>query len=148
MAVRRLGGIALATGLLTGCSVSPGLIGPLPAASDKDNAAKIIVIRESRFTGSMQTLPVTLDGVRIYGLGSGEHVVMAVNPGDHIVGTQYPMIIPPSWEDVNVLVRTEPRQSYYFRIDPMGGPLIVNPIDPEAGRMLMSKTTRIFPPPE
>jgi hypothetical protein len=48
--------------LLTGCSVSPGLIGPLPTISDKDNAAEIIVIRESHFAGSLATLPVTLDG--------------------------------------------------------------------------------------
>lgn len=90
--------------LITGCSVSPGrLIGPLPTVSDKDNTTEIIVIRESRFAGSMQTLPVTLDGVRIYGLGSGEHAVMAVNPGDHIVGTQYPVTIPLGWEDVNRL---------------------------------------------
>jgi hypothetical protein len=91
--------LLVALSLLTGC-VSQGLIGPLPTVSDKDNAAEIIVIRESRVLGSMQTLPVTLDGVRIYGLGSGEHAVMAVNPGDHIVGTQYPVTIPPSWEDV------------------------------------------------
>jgi len=134
--------------LLTGCSVGPGLIGPLPAASDKDNAAKIIVIRERAFIGSMQTLPVTLDGVRIYGLRVGEHTVMAVNPGDHIVGTQYPVTIPPSWEDVNVWVLTEPRRSYYFRLDLRGGLPLLNPIAPEVGSILMSQTTRISPPPE
>src|SRR6266705_2038216 len=127
--------------LLAGCSVSPGLIGPLPTVSDKDNAAEIIVIRESRVSGSLQTFPVTLDGVRIYGLQVGEYAVMTVTPGDHIVGTQYPNI-PVGWEDVNVSVRVEPRRRYYFRIDPAVGQLLVNPITPEDGRTLMSKTKR------
>ena len=118
----------------------------MPTVSDPKDAAEIVVIRESRFIGSMAILPVTLDGVRIYGLGSGEHAVMAVNPGDHIVGTQY-LNIPVGWEDVNVWVRTEPTRSYYFRID-LGGLPLVNPIAPEVGRMLMSKTTRVSRPPE
>ena len=96
----------------------------------------------------MQTLPVTLDGVRIYGLGSGEHVVIAVNPGTHIVGTQFAVTIPPSWEDVNVSVRTEPGRSYYFRIDLGGGLPLVNPIAPEVGSALMSTTTRVSRPPK
>ena len=75
-------------------------------------------------------------------------MVIAVNPGDHIVGTQFPVTIPPSWEDVNVLVRTEPRRSYYFRIDLGGGLPLVNPIAPEIGSVLMSKMTRVSRPPE
>jgi hypothetical protein len=46
--------------------------------------------------------------------------------------------------NVNVFVRTEPRRSY----DPTGGSVVVNPIAPDVGRMLMSKTTRISPTPE
>jgi hypothetical protein len=132
--------------LLTGC-VSSGLIGPLPTVADADNAAEIIIGRESRFAGSALTLPVTVDGVRIYGLRVGEHAVMKANPGDHIIGTQYQGITF-AWEDVSVLVRTEPRRSYYFRIDPGFGQPLLNAITPEAGRALMSKTTRVSRPPE
>jgi hypothetical protein len=65
------------------------LIGSLPTVSDPTDAAEIVVIRENRFTGSALTDPITLDGVEIHGLRVGEHVVMKVNPGDHIVGTRY-----------------------------------------------------------
>ena len=130
--------------LLAGC-VSSGLIGPLPTVMDADNAAEIVVGREDRFAGSALTLPVTLDGVRVYGLRVGEHAVMKVNPGDHVVGTQYQGITF-AWEDVTVLVRAEPRRSYYFRIDPAFGQVLMNAITPEAGRVLMSKTRQVSGP--
>jgi hypothetical protein len=129
--------------LLTGC-VSSGLVGQLPTVTDADNAADIVVGREGRVTGSALTLPVTLDGVRVYELRVGEHAVMKVNPGNHIVGTQYQGIAL-AWEDedVTVLVRAEPRRSYYFHIDLAFGQVVLNAITPEAGRALMSKTTRV-----
>jgi hypothetical protein len=130
--------------LLAGC-VSSGLIGPLPTLTDADNAAEIVVGRENRFAGSALTLPVTLDGVRVYGLRVGEHAVMKVNPGDHVVGTQNQGITF-AWEDVTVLVRAEPRRNYYFRLDPAFGHVLMNAITPEAGRVLMSKTRRVSGP--
>jgi len=48
----------------------------LPTVSDPTDAAEIVVIREHRFTGSGRTDPITLDGVEIYRLRVGEHVVM------------------------------------------------------------------------
>jgi hypothetical protein len=107
----------------------------VPIVTDADNAAEIVVDRESRFVGSGLTLRVTLDGVRIYGLRVGEHAVMKVDPGDHIVGTQYQGITF-AWEDVTVLVHVEPRRSYYFRIDPALGQALINVITPEARRAL------------
>ena len=86
-----------------------------------------------------------MDGVEIYRLRVGEHVVMKVNPGDHIVGIRYRSITF-LWEEVTVLVRAEPRQSYYFRVDPSFGQPLVNAVTPEKGRALMSATTRISPP--
>jgi hypothetical protein len=44
------------------------------------------------------------------------------------------------------LVRAEPRRSYYFRIDPAFGQVLLNAITPDAGRALMSKTTRVSGP--
>lgn len=129
--------------LLTGC-VSTGTLGPLPAVSDVSNAAEIVVGRERRFVGSGNTLPVTLDGVRLFGLRVGEHVVVKVDPGDHIVGTQY-MGLTFGWEDVTVVVRAEPKGRYYFRIDPAMGQALLNPISAEAGRALMSNTARVSP---
>src|SRR6059036_694613 len=116
----------LVTLALGGC-VSSVLIGPLPTVSDPTHAAEIVVIREHRFTGSGRTDPITLDGVEIYHLRVGEHVVMKVNPGDHIVGIRYRNITF-LWEEVTVLVRTEQRQSYYFRIDPGYAHPLVNAV--------------------
>ena len=139
---RSLAAIVLAL-IVAGC-VSTGALGPLPAVSDPSNAAEIVVGRERRFLGSGPTVPVTLDGVRLFGLRVGQYVVIKVDPGDHIVGTQY-MGITFGWEDVTVLVRAEANGRYYFRIDPAMGQLLLNAISADAARALMSNATRVSP---
>lgn len=135
--------LILATLLLAGC-VAHGALLPLPPLADPDNAAEIIVLRESRFTGSGATWPVTLNGFEVYGIRVGEHVVLRVPPGDHIIGSRY-LGLTFSWEDVTVRFRAEPRGTYYFRIDPGFGQVLVNPLPPETGRALQMTTTRIPP---
>lgn len=139
--------------LLTGCTplsqhlrhVSLGPMVPPPTLPDAGNAALIVVGRDNRVAGFPRTFPVMLDGVRVYRLRVGEHAVMKVDPGDHIVGTQY-MGLTFAWEDVTVLLRAEPGHTYYFRIDPGSGHPLLNAIPPDAGRALMSNTTRISEP--
>ena len=72
----------------------------MPTVSDPTDAAEIVVIREHRFTGSGRTDPITLDGVEIYRLRVGEHVVMR---GRWLLGAKSDSM------SVDVATRTEDR---------------------------------------
>ena len=104
--------LALCALMLAGCGPPHGLIGTLPSLPDPDQAAEIIVFRESQFFGGRGSRRgVWLDGVLLYGISMDEHVVIKVAPGNHIIG-----VSEGSKEDAFVAVLAEPRQRYYFRV--------------------------------
>jgi hypothetical protein len=129
--------------VVNGCATH-GLISVLPTPSNPQEAAEIVVARESRLTGSAVTFVVTVNGAEIYGLRVGEHVVMRVNPGDQIIGARYRSAFL-TMEEVTVSVRAEARGTYYFRIDPGIGAPVMNAVTSEVGRALIAKTKRILP---
>jgi hypothetical protein len=71
---------------LAGCA-SHGRVGALPPIPDPKQAAEIIVIRDHRFFGAALTVTVVLDGVPLYGIDAGEHVILRVPVGEHVVAT-------------------------------------------------------------
>src|SRR5262249_53340783 len=103
--------LALCALMLAGCGPPHGLIGPLPSLTDPDQAAEIIVFRESQFFGGRGARRgVWLDGVLLYGISMDEHVVIKVAPGNHIIGLRKGRK-----EAAFAPVRGAPRQRYYFR---------------------------------
>ena len=105
--------VALGLLLLIGCTTQ-GVVGSLPPLPDPEQAAEVIVIREWRFIGGGANVTVVLDGAPIYGIAAGEHVVLRVAPGDHVVTISRRG---PFLNDAAAAVRAEPRRRYYYRLD-------------------------------
>jgi len=102
------------------------------------------VIREWRFVGGTGNLLVSLNDIPLYGVGTDEHVVLPVPPGEHIVGVTWRGL---GGNEATAAVRAEPKGRYYFYVetglfDP--GPFL-HPTTPANGLRLMEKTTRIGP---
>ena len=54
--------------------------------SDPGRAATVMIARPFSVFGSARAPTITIDGLETYDLGPGEHVAMAVAPGERIVG--------------------------------------------------------------
>src|SRR5207245_7564031 len=103
----------LLSAMLTGCA--HGVLGPIPAV-DPAHAAEIVVIRPRGFAGCGGSMPVTIDGQDAYGVACGEHVLLAVPPGERIVGVKYwPLFTP---VEITTAVAVVAHERYYFRLDP------------------------------
>jgi len=84
MARKNTHAIALGVALsLAGC-VSGGALGPPPRA-DPSTAAQIVVIRERHFVGGGFTLEIAVDNQPLYVLASGQHAIISVAPGEHLL---------------------------------------------------------------
>jgi hypothetical protein len=120
--------------MLAGCA--HGLVGTLPVV--QDDAAEVIIARELRFIGGGAILTVTVDGTELYAIAAGEHAAIKIPPGDRVLGVVYYSMFF-TREEITQALRAEPRQAYYFRIDPGFAP-ILNRLTTEAGRDLVSTT--------
>jgi hypothetical protein len=132
--------LALCALMLAGCGPAHGLIGILPSLPDPDQAAEIIVFREYRFTGGLGAeRGVWLDGVLLYGISMGEHVVIKVAHGNHIIGVSDNE----SRENAAVAVLAEPRQRYYFRVDLSESRPEILPMAPGPAQALIEKSRQV-----
>lgn len=104
--------------LLAGCA--SGYLIATPAVPDPAQAARIVIARPSMFVGSALTATIRIDGVEVYELGSGEHVVIAVAPGERLVGlkTWDPAMPLPTRIYPTEMITAEPGRIYYFRVTP------------------------------
>jgi hypothetical protein len=127
--------------VLAGCTTH-GRVGALPTLPDPEQAAEIIVIRESRFIGGGANFTVVLDGAPVYGIAVDEHVVLRVPPGDHVVTVTRRG---PFLNDAAATVRAEPRRRYYYRLETSAwsSDITLLPVAPANGEALVSKTRRV-----
>jgi hypothetical protein len=140
--IRRALGLALA-GLLAGCSF--GSIGKLPDVSDPVHAATIILVRPYHFVGSLSTITITLNRTEIAEIGTGEHIIVTLVEGEHIVGlkTWNPALFPFARSYPTQVLQAERGRIYYLRVGP---PLdAINRIDEAEGRGHVAKTTLLAP---
>ena len=80
--MRFLPSIVFASVLVAGCA--PGyLIAKPPAVPDPAQAATVVIARRSHFVGAGATTTIRIDDVELYELGTGEHVSIAIAPGEH-----------------------------------------------------------------
>ena len=129
--------------LLVGCTTPHGRVGTLPALSDPEQAAEIVVIREWRVLGGAANLTVTLDAAPLYGISTDEHVIIAAPPGDYVVGVAPRGL---GANEATVSVRAEGRRRYYFRVETGSmyypGPLLL-PAAASVGEALLEKTSQV-----
>jgi hypothetical protein len=128
---------------LTGCVSTGRLSGVLPAV-EPATAAEVVVVREWRYLGGGSNLMVTLNHEPVFGLGTDQHVVFQVPPGEHVIGI---MAKGPFTNEETTRLTAEPGKRYYYRIETTGGVFaaswLIQPIAPHLGQQLMSKTMRV-----
>jgi hypothetical protein len=123
--------------LLTGCATH-GPLGSMPV-TDPSTASEIVVIRDHRFLGAAGTVTVALDGVPVYGIDAGEHVILRVPAGEHVIAATHRMAI-----DRSIMIEAQPGRRYYLRLQPsMGSGMVPTPVAASEGEALMTTTTRI-----
>jgi hypothetical protein len=125
--------------LVAGC-VTHGRIGAMPAVPRFDEAAEIVVIRDHRIFGGALTVSVVLDGVPVYGIDAGEHVILRVPAGEHLIAASHSLAI----DSVNHMIDAQPGRRYYMRLQPtMGSGMVPTPVAAPEGEALMVKTTLV-----
>jgi hypothetical protein len=130
----------VASALLSACTAARGPINAPPPLTSPSDAATIIVARENRVIRFAVVWAVALDGVEVFGLGRGEHAVIPVNPGEHVISIHYR-----DWtgrEEVTHATQLARGQTRYFRVDPNpnSGRPSINPLTEEAGKALVAAT--------
>ena len=121
-----------------GCATH-GRVGALPTISDPKQAAEIIVIRDQRFLGAAATITVVLDGVPVYGIDAGEHVILRVPAGEHVVAATETLAI-----DRSIILDAQPARRYYLRLQPTtGSGTVPTPVAASQGEELLARTTRV-----
>jgi hypothetical protein len=123
---------------LAGCAAH-GRVGTLPTLPDPKLAAEIIVIRDHRFLGAAGTITVVLDGVPVYGIDAGEHVILRVPAGEHVVAASHSLAI-----DRSIMIDAQAGRRYYVRLQPsMGSGMVPTLVAASQGENLLTKTTRV-----
>lgn len=101
--------------IVEGCATH-GRIGALPTIADPKRTAEIVVIRDQRFLSAAGTITVGLDGVPVYGIDAGEHVILPVPAGEHVVAATESLAI-----DQSMMLDAQPGRRHYVRLQPMVG---------------------------
>jgi hypothetical protein len=123
---------------LAGC-VTHGRMGALPSVPNPGEAAEIVVIRDHRILGAALTITVVLDGVPLYGVDAGEHVILRVAPGEHVIAASHSLAI-----DRSIMIDAQPRRRYYLRLQPsFGSGMVPTPVAASDGEALLATTTRV-----
>jgi hypothetical protein len=123
---------------IDGCATH-GRVGALPTISDPQQAAEIIVIRDQRFVSAAGTIAVVLDGVPVYGIDAGEHVILRVPAGEHVVAANESLAI-----ERSIKLDAQPGGRYYLRLQPIvGSGTLPTPIAAAQAKELLTKTTRV-----
>jgi hypothetical protein len=121
-----------------GCATH-GRVGALPTSSDPTQAAEIIVIRDQRFVSTAGIIRIVLDGVPVYGIDAGEHVILRVPAGEHVVAAIESLAIKQS-----IVLDVQPRGRYYLRLQPIvGSGALPTPVAAPQAKELLTMTTRV-----
>ena len=123
---------------IEGCATH-GRVGALPTSSDLTQAAEIIVIRDQRFVSAAGTIRIVLDGVPVYGIDAGEHVILRVPAGEHVVAAIESLAI-----ERSIMLDAQPGWRYYLRLQPIvGSGMLPTPIAAPQAKELLTKTARV-----
>jgi hypothetical protein len=134
--IQRLLGLTLLFNL-AGCAT--GSVVQLPEVRDPARVATVVIVRPWAYVGGGSTQTITVDAVETHELGNDEHVVIAVDPGERLIGMK-------TWDpNVCCFVRIHPTQTiqaeagrtYFFRITPGR----IERATEADGRALVEKTT-------
>jgi len=121
-----------------GCATH-GRVGALPTSADPTQAAEIIVIRDQRFVSAAGTIRIVLDGVPVYGIDAGEHVILRVPAGEHVVAAIESLAI-----EQSIVLDAQPRGRYYLHLQPIvGSGTLPTPVAAPQAEELLTKTARV-----
>jgi len=105
--------------LLGGCSTY-GITGALPAV-EEGNSAKVMVIRPAQrmAVSVVGSYPVLIDGIKIYKIGSGQHVSIPVTAGRRIIAVRcLGAIVTKAKTDVTMPITLVRDEAVYFKLEP------------------------------
>jgi hypothetical protein len=91
--------LSIAVLIATGCATAPCTAGSarplppqritsLPSASNPSIAARIIIVRDKGYAGSMATMNLRLDGKPVASFHPCETLRFTLNPGDYVLGVK------------------------------------------------------------
>jgi hypothetical protein len=128
----------LAIVAMSGCATPQNLIHPVQGNSElrpSPGNSLVVIIRESMLKGSIGTWAVHLDGREVAHLGTTNHVVIEMTPGEHFLGG--PMVQPQP-------ITLKANDVYYFSYDiPFLSGLAFEAIPEAKARALLLKSTRV-----
>lgn len=122
--------------MLTGCATGR-LIGAAPVVDDMANAATVVVARPFNIFGMSRRPTILIDGKETYDLGPGEHVSMAVAPGERLIGMYIWDIVPVR---ASVKIQAVAGRAYYFIMTPMAR---LSEVTEAEGRERVADTTPV-----
>jgi hypothetical protein len=140
----RLDALVLAGALLLGGCSTYGITGALPAV-EEGNSAKVVVIRPAQrmAVSVVGSYPVLIDGIKIYKIGSGQHVSIPVTAGRRIIAVRCLGAIVTK-TDVTVPITLVRDEAVYFKLEPSNWTCPdVTQIQSDEAKDLMRDTTAI-----
>jgi hypothetical protein len=101
---------------IVGCAAGP--IGKLPTIADEKKAGEITVIRASSVAGATNSYVITLNGVDVFGIRSGQYTKFRINEGEHHIGIKCFGGWSPTWKEESLKFTATPNSSLYFLATP------------------------------
>jgi hypothetical protein len=91
----------------------------LPVVSQRERAAKVTIVRDTGFPGSMYSVVVRLNGRRLAAFETGESLAFSVDPGDYVLAVE----LQPGLREYSLTANAS--QHYFYRISVVAeGPIL------------------------
>jgi len=103
-----------------GCAPKRGEIYSMQETPSK-TTAKITVMRNSNIFGSAIRYYPTVDGKKVAGLYTKEHVVFYLPENTYRIGIKFPLVGSNAWKEDELTKKIEASRQYYFLLSPTFG---------------------------
>lgn len=126
--------------LVSGCAPEQAAIGKLPPIADAAAAGEVALIRPRAFVGEEFAYDVSVNGVNIAALGSGEHARIKLPAGEHRIAIRCFRALTSAWAETVVTQRVVAGQTAYLAVAPKFECASIEPVSESEGKELLSRT--------
>lgn len=132
--------------IFLGCATS-GRIGDLPTISSNTPSSELYLIRIESFVGGAINYYIALDGKDIFSIRSGNHTIIHVPTGEHIVAVKCFGGWSPTWKQDSKTFTAEANKGNYFIITPSMDCARIYPVHEDEAKKAIAGNTFIDPAP-